>query len=110
MPQARTRARTKAPQDTTSRFTLQGKGYEIDPSNLEWGEVEELELYFDCPIGDVDFEGMRAIMFIAYLARKRVEPTFSLDDMRKLKMSDLGEDEGPRPTEGSGDANSGTPS
>lgn len=109
MPQPRTR-KPKQPEDTTARFTLQGKAYEIDPSNLEWGEVEEIELYFDCPVNDVDFESMRAVMFLAYLARKRVEPAFTLDEMRKLKMSDLGDDDGPRPTDASAAGSSGTPS
>jgi hypothetical protein len=99
----------KQPVDTTARFTIQGKPYEIDPQNLEWGEVEELELYFDCPATEVDFDLTRAVMFLAYLARKRTEPDFTLEEMRKLKMSDLGEDDAPRPTDASAAGSSGPP-
>lgn len=111
MPQPRRRSPAKKkPEDTIVRFTLEGKTYEIDPVNLEWGEVEEMELYFDCPVGDIDFDTMRATMFLAYLARKRSEPAFTIEEMRRLKVSDLGEDDAPRPTDDSGAASSGSQS
>lgn len=88
------------PEDNTVRFKLEGKPYEIDPEHLEWGEIEELEVYFDCAYNDIDFESMRGVMFLAYLARKRKEPEFTLDEMRRLKLSDMeDEDDASRPTD-----------
>lgn len=90
------------------RFKLEGKSYEIDPQHLRWGEIEELEVYFDKAYDDIDFESMRAVMFLAFLARKRSEPAFTIEAMRLLELSDLEDDTTPRPTD-SGDADTGTP-
>lgn len=89
---------------------MEGVGYEIDPSDLEWGEVEDLELYFECSAEDVDYDSMRAVMYLAYLARRRKDPEFTIEQMRKLKVSDLGEDDGPRPTGASEGESSGSQS
>ena len=99
----------KEPVDNTVRFKLEGKSFEINPEHLEWGEIEELEIYFDRAYNEIDFESMRGVMFLAYLARKRKEPAFTLDAMRGLKLSDMeDEDATPRPTD-SGAASSGSP-
>lgn len=89
---------SKKKQDSVSRFTVEGKAYEIDASDLEWGEVEEVEIYFDCPITEVDFDSGRGVMFLAYLARRRKEPSFTLDKARKLKIVDIQGGAPERPT------------
>lgn len=100
------------PQDSTVRFKLEGNTYEIDPEHLRFGEIEELEVYFDAAYDEIDFESMRGVMFLLYLARKRVEPAFSLDDMRKIDISSfeqVDESEG-KSDGGSGQGTAGTPS
>jgi hypothetical protein len=103
-----TPAATTPDTDSVVRFKLEGKSYEIDPKHLEWGEIESLELYFDKAYDAIDFDSMRAVMFLAYLSRKRVEPDFTIEAMRHLKLSDLEDDTTPRPTD-SGAVDTGTP-
>lgn len=112
--QNRARAKTAKvaePVDNTVRFRLEGKAYEINPEHLQWGEIEELEVYFDRSYDEIDFESMRGVMFLAYLARKRVEPLFTLDDMRRLELSDLEDEDSTekRPTDSEA-VTSGSPS
>jgi len=106
---ARKPARPAAPKDTTVRFKLEGKTFEIDPEHLRFGEIEELELYFDQSYDEIDFESMRGVMFLVYLARKRSEPDFTLDEMRQIDISAL-EDEDANPSDASDPASAGTPS
>lgn len=97
------------PEDNTVWVTIEGTTYEIDPSDLSWGEAEEIELYFDCAVDDVDWQTARGLMVLGYLARKRVEPTFMLADMKRLKAKDVEWSDKPRPTDSEGDE-SGQPS
>ena len=101
---------TGAP-STVSAFNIKGKRYEIDvdPSKLTWGEIEDLEVYFDRPLEDVNLDSARATMFLAYLAKRRKDPTTTLDEIRALSVNQIeGEDAPKRPT-GSPRAKSGKP-
>ena len=96
------------PKDSVSRFTIKGGSYEIDADRLTWGEMEEMETYFDAPIGDVELESARATMFLAYLAKRRTEPRTTLDEIRALEIGDIVAAAPERPTR-RGAARSGTP-
>jgi hypothetical protein len=91
-------AARKKKQDTVSRFTIEGKPYEIDMDSLTWGEIEEVELYFDRPYDAIDFESARGAMMLAYLARKRKEPGYTLDKMRELPVDSVEATKPERPT------------
>lgn len=84
-----TKKKAAEPESTAVKVKIDGKVYEIDPENLEWGEVEQVEIYFGAAYDDINFTSMRGIMFLAYLARRRTDPSFTLDDMRRLKLSDV---------------------
>lgn len=87
---------------TVTVFQIKGKKYEIDadPNKFTWGEIEEMELYFDCPVEDIDFDQGRTTMFLAYLAKRRKDPATTLDEIRSLTVGQItaGEDGPKRPT------------
>lgn len=85
-------------EDAVSRFLIEGKPYEIDAANLTWGEVEEVEMYFDCSFEDVDWNTGRGALILAYLAVKRTDENASLDYFRALPIDAIGRDETERPT------------
>lgn len=90
-------------EETTGQFELDGEVLEFDLSTLTFGEAEELECYFGKSqariADDGDYESARGTLFIAYLAKKRLDPGTTLDDLRTLKISTLKEVEGERPTD-----------
>ena len=91
-----------AEEENSGRFELDGEVLEFDLSTLTFGEAEELECYFGKSQAriaeDGDYESARGTLFIAFLARKRLDPGTTLDDLRSLKISTLKEVEGERPT------------
>lgn len=95
------------PKGSVSRFTIKGKSYEIDADHLTWGEMEDMELYFDAPIGEVELESARATLFLAYLAKRRVEPRATLDEIRALEVGEIVAEAPERPTK-AGAGRSGT--
>ena len=54
---------------------------------LTWGELELLEREFDKPLSEIDLESMRAVMVLAWIAKRRVEPQTTLDDIRNLPLT-----------------------
>ena len=90
------------------RFSVDGTECEIDLNDLEWGEMEEVEDYFNESINDVDLATAKAHMFLGYLARRRVDPKWTLEKTRKLRASQIVELD-PDPTSaGSESGDSGT--
>lgn len=82
-------AKKKPEQDSVFRFILDGKAYEIDAEQLTFGEIEDLEVYFDAPYDEIELESGRGTMFMAFLAARRSNPKFTLDDIRKLPLKSL---------------------
>lgn len=97
-------ARKKA---SVARFNIEGKTYEIDQDTLTWGEVEELEVYFDKSAEEVNLNSGRGAMFLAYLAKRRVEPNTTLDDLRALPVTAIEPAKPARPTEPPRDSGGG---
>lgn len=90
-------AKRKA-KDTTSAFELDGEVLELDLDSLTFGEIEEVEIYFDCPVDQVRWDSGRGGLMAAYLAKKRKNPKTTLNDLRSLKISALKEVKPKRPT------------
>ena len=71
----------------------------LDVNDLTLGEVEELEAVTGMTIEDfgpgMKFTAKIALAFV-YLTEKRKNPDYTLDDARKVKVSELES----RPTEG----------
>ena len=89
----------KAEPDSVSRFIIDGKPYEIDVEHLTWGEIEEIEVYFDGNFDDLELATARGTMILAYLAMKRSDKSVTLDFIRDLELSQISADESERPTE-----------
>lgn len=73
----------------------------IDVRALDYGEMAEAEELLGKPWGDVlltDFNSAKGTLVLAYLARRRVDPTFTLDHARRLKPGEI-EVKDARPTE-----------
>ena len=84
--------------NTTTKIRIQGVEYEIDPSDLTWGEMETLEQETGKPIGKMDTESATTLLVLAWLARRRKEPLVTLDDMRALPMDAIEVVDEPDPT------------
>ena len=73
----------------------------IDVRALDYGEMAEVEEIFGKPWDQVllaDFNSAKGTILLAYLARRRVDPTFTLDHARRLKPGEI-EVKDARPTE-----------
>jgi hypothetical protein len=102
------RAAAKADKEgTITKFELDGKTLEFNLEDLTFGEVEFVEVYFNCPLDEVSWESARGGMVAAFLALKRDDPDIVLDDLRGMKVNTLKEVDTKRPTstatDGSGD-------
>ena len=69
------------------RFSIEGKEYSLDVDSLTFGEVELIEDATGKAFGELDFDSAKSLMALAWVARRRVEPLCSLDDMRALPIS-----------------------
>lgn len=89
-------AKTKEPD---FRFELGGEVLELSMDALTFGEVEFIESYFNAGLGEIDFNTGRGMLVVAYVAKQRIDPTVTLDDLRDVKVSSLKEAPKPkRPT------------
>lgn len=87
--------------DNQLTFHLEGKAYPID--DFEIGELEWLEEELDCPLDEVNWGSMKAVLRVIVLIKRRENPEFDLDQARKLKLSifddpEPGNGNGERPT------------
>ena len=71
------------------KIRISGSEYSLDPESLSWGEIEEMEKYFEQSFDDLDLASGRGAMFLAYIAKKRVDLTTTLDDLRRLPMTEI---------------------
>lgn len=85
-------------EETVARLELDGKTLEFDLNDLTFGEVEFVEVYFDCPMDEIPWESARGGMIAAFLALKRDDPKITLDDVRAMKVNTLRETGSDRPT------------
>lgn len=83
--------------DSKIGITIKGREYEIDVMDLEFQEIEALEDACDAPLEAIDFRRARALRALAYLVLHREDPSVSMDDVRKMKMSDLSDADAEKP-------------
>lgn len=85
--------------DTLVRFKIEGSEYELDLDDLEIGEVVEIEKFLDKPMTEIFNERWQAsasvTVILAYVAKRRVEPLTTLDQVLALKRIEV---LGDRPT------------
>lgn len=84
--------------DSLTRFELDGEVLELDLNDLTFGEIEILEEYFQCLVEDIPWGSTRSALMLAYLAKRRKDPTTTLDDLRDIKVSAFSEAKSKRPT------------
>jgi hypothetical protein len=71
----------------------------IDLDDLELGEIEEFEELMGRSLGEVDLQSGKAMVHLIWIAKRREDPDYTLDDARKIKLSQLtGEEDEPDPT------------
>ena len=64
------------------------RDYTLD--DLELGEVEEFENAMDGKtMAEVDLTSARAIIWLVYIVKRREDPSFTLDDARSVKLTDI---------------------
>lgn len=97
------------------KFSIEGKTYSLEVDSLTFGEVELIEDATGKAFGELDFESAKSLMALAWVARRRVEPLCTLDDMRALPVSSVQPVDEPDPTTAGepgdkADGDSGSPS
>lgn len=75
------------------RAKIEGVEYEIDLANLTIAEEIETEEYFNMPFPAINAAGWvvstKGLIFFAYLARKRKDPTYTLAQAIALSAEDF---------------------
>jgi hypothetical protein len=74
----------------------------VSLDDLEWGEMAELEEYLGYPIGDRIGElgsSIKASLFLYYLARRREDPTYTLQEAERTRITSVSQSP-PEPDEG----------
>lgn len=62
---------------------------DFDPGDIELGETIELEEAFGCEIGEIDWNSAKGIMYAIWIAKRRDDPEFTIEDARKIKWNEL---------------------
>lgn len=85
-------AKRKAGEQQEVELEVGGIACRIDSESLDYGEVFEIERFFERPIGELreeDWNGMRGTFVLGFLARRRVDPTFTREQAERLKPGDI---------------------
>lgn len=75
--------------DDVIRIAIDGKTHEINPDDLELGEIEVIEDAVDKPIGEVDFSRIKAVRALVYVIVHRDDPAFTMDDAKAMRSGAL---------------------
>lgn len=70
---------------------MDGKRYSLDDFTLD--QLEELEDHMGLPLQQVDLNSARALKFVVYLAKSGEDPSFTLEQAGKVRVSELLPDE-----------------
>lgn len=65
---------------------------EIDPNSLTLGELEEIEDITGRPVGAELGRGtpsMRTLLAVVFIMKRRKDPSYTLDDARKLNINTI---------------------
>lgn len=61
----------------------------LDVNDLTMGEVEELEEATGQSLSDLGSGSAKSIIGLIWISQKRIDPTFTLQDARALKITEL---------------------
>lgn len=73
--------------DSALAFAIDGKRYEIDMDDLEFGEVELLEEAFDLPFEEIDLTRAKAMRILIFIAIRRVDPSVTMEKVSGFKVT-----------------------
>ena len=85
--------------DSVIRIKIEGTEYPVDVDGLTIGEVEMLERETGKPLGQINFESVTSIAVLGWIARRRKEPMFTIEDMRLIPLSQIEAVEDTDPTQ-----------
>ncbi len=87
--------------DTTEEFDyslyIDGEQRGVDVGDLELWEIEVLEESGNCSIEDINWGRASTMRALAFVLMHRDDPTFTMDDARRLKLKRLGKPDEPAP-------------
>lgn len=106
MPEARTaRKRTTAKPQTGPRAGAKAKakaeaeapgimlgGIKYEFSDLNLGELEELETHIGLPMDAISYGSAKTISFVVWLVKRRTDANYTLDDARSISIKDINTD------------------
>jgi hypothetical protein len=81
------------------RIKINGVEYSLDLSELTFGELELLEKETGRSVSELDTASATTLLTLAWLARRRKEPMFTIEEMRMLPFSAVEVVEEPDPTQ-----------
>lgn len=76
-------------EDDVVKLKINGELFEIDMSDLELGEVGEVEDLCDKSVQDIDWESARGMQGLVWIAMHRKNPRFTIAEAGRLKFSAL---------------------
>lgn len=68
-------------------LVVDGESYRL--GDLELGELGELEEHVGLPMDSISYGSARVVAFVIYLVRRRANPEYSLDDAKRIKISEV---------------------
>lgn len=83
--------------DSVIRLKISGVEYDLDMSELTFGELELIEKESGKSLSDLDTSSATTMLVLAWLAKRRREPLTTLDEMRMLPLSAIEAVEDPTP-------------
>jgi hypothetical protein len=75
--------------------TIDGETHEFHNDDLELWEIETIEEAAGCPINQIDGYRASVLRAVAFIAMHRVNPRFTMDDAKHLKLGRFGTREEP---------------
>ena len=82
---------------------------QIDVSDLELGEVEQIEEYVGTAASDINWGSAKALAALVWVMERRTNPAYTLEEARKIKMSAFNSDNGDGPPTGEAPEAESTP-
>lgn len=111
-PQTGPRSGGKAgkPEEEEAAIVVDGTAYKL--GDLTLGELGELEDHTGLPMDAISYGSAKVIAFVVYLARRRSNPDYTLEDAQSIEIRKVnaGENEGVAAEVGGGKGPAKTPS
>jgi len=72
---------------TVGTLWIGDRDYTLD--DLSLGEIEDFETAMGAPIADVDLRSAKAIIQLVYMVKRREDATYTLEQARAVRISDV---------------------